>query len=106
MIAFDSPAGADLRAMALSPAALRALWLHAIEHENMPWAHWAKQNPALGPMGQPNHLALLFLHAAQERDRANLKLFWTVLSSLAQPDRETVYVRVALALGQKIYPTA
>ena len=93
MIAFDSPDGKILRDIGLSRSATFAIWVSALEMNQMDWAEWARARPF--PDSDPNKIALKFLHAAALAKQKDMIDFAIQLRSLPAWTHDLFYVRSA-----------
>lgn len=100
MIAFDSPAGAELRAMGLSRAALAALWFEALTADQDIWAAWAHDQCDARFPDAPVVMALYFLSACKAGDVQKARQLWQVLGSLPLERVECPIIGNAQGIGQ------
>lgn len=81
MIAFDSPEGAALRALAPSAAAVVAIWFTAVTDGTDGWSAWAGEELARHPV-TVDVTALRFLQAARDGDQRRAHQLWMILASM------------------------
>ena len=100
MIAFDSPAGAQLRRLELSRAALAALWFTALTEDRPLWAAWAQDRMTDTYPGTASTLALQMLQAAQEDNIPRARRIWLLLASLPLDQAECRILQSAQDIGR------
>lgn len=94
MIAFDSPEGAQLRALRPSQSATLSIWLVALDEGQEDWAHWAQDQ--LGGVGDSIEvIALRFMQAASDGDVMLARQMWVVLASCPIDGTDNRIIRAA-----------
>lgn len=91
MIAFDSSEGQSLRVIKWSDQGLRAMWMAALNDNEMDWAEWARVVLTDSNPTNPHTLALQMIHAACRDQIAAARSIWIVLNSLPAHSRTRPY---------------